>query len=166
VYRQGSGSMLSFMMDTRGKVGVGLGKNDDGGIVVTVVSKGGPAETAGLLVGDVLETIDGRAVPGLSTDAAGTMLCGAVDSVVVVKVRRSVLLAPTTVILKMTRCPRVWRACCRVRVSPCQVRTRADLQLQEGHGPKDSPFCTSTGFFNEHGAHNGSEHGLQSERHI
>jgi C-terminal processing protease CtpA/Prc len=113
--------MLSFMMDTRGKVGVGLGKNDDGGIVVTVVSKGGPAETAGLLVGDVLETIDGRAVPGLSTDAAGTMLCGAVDSLVVVKVRRStssVLLAPTTVILKMTRCPRVWRACCRVCVSP------------------------------------------------
>ena len=158
--------MLPFVMDTRGKVGVGLGKNDDGRIVVTVVSKCGPAETAGLLVGDVLETIDGRAVPGLSTDAAGTMLCGAVDSVVVVKVKRSALLGPTTVILKMTRCPRVWRAYCRVRVSPCQVRTRADLQLQEGHGPKDARFCPATSIFPEHGRHNGSEHGLQSEQHI
>ena len=130
MYRQGSGSMLSFMMDTRGKVGVGLGKNDDGGIVVTVVSKGGPAETAGLLVGDVLETIDGRAVPGLSTDAAGTMLCGAVDSVVAVKVKRSsVLLAPTTVILKMTRCPRVWRACCHLRLSPRAVLSCARVPV-------------------------------------
>jgi len=89
-------------MDTRGKVGIGLKKNSDGAIVVAGLSKSGPAETAGLLVGDVLETIDGRSVP-LSVDAAGTMLNGAVDSVVAVKVKRSGVFSASTVSFKITR---------------------------------------------------------------
>jgi len=112
-------------MDTRGKVGIGLKKNSDGAIVVAGLSKSGPAETAGLLVGDVLETIDGRSVP-LSVDAAGTMLNGAVDSVVAVKVKRSGVFSASTVSFKITRKDMDPKPPAQRRAAPPHMSTVAD----------------------------------------
>lgn len=60
------------------------------GVEIVSVAGGGPASAAGLRVGDVFETIDGRALPAYATadDAAGLLL-GRLDEPLRLSVRRA-----------------------------------------------------------------------------
>jgi carboxyl-terminal processing protease len=57
-------------------VGMELGVNDSKQLTVIAPLKGTPADKAGILSGDQIVTIDGKATDGLSTDEAVTMIRG------------------------------------------------------------------------------------------
>ncbi|MER5207663.1 S41 family peptidase [Streptomyces sp. NPDC002825] len=57
-------------------VGLSAGRSGDGGVRVTRVQSGGPAERAGLRVGDRLVSVDGRSVDGLSVSEVVSLLRG------------------------------------------------------------------------------------------
>jgi len=69
--------------------GVGLWLHRSGATLqVAQVAAGGPAETAGVQVGDELQKVDGRSVAGLSAGDAAAALRGHAGSTVVVTVSR------------------------------------------------------------------------------
>ncbi|MFE7582695.1 S41 family peptidase [Streptomyces gardneri] len=57
-------------------VGLSAGRDAEGGVKVTRVQAGGPAERAGLRPGDRLVSVDGRPVGGLSVSEAVSLLRG------------------------------------------------------------------------------------------
>jgi C-terminal processing protease CtpA/Prc len=90
-----------FEADTRGKVGMTLKKDIEGRIVVDGLAPGGPAEQAGVVLGDILELVDGLVVK--TVDAAGGRLSGPVGSDVILSMRRGVVFGSHSFDIRVTR---------------------------------------------------------------
>lgn len=69
-------------------IGINIKANEAGAVVISAVTVGGPADTAGLKVGDVIQAVDGRAVNGYSVSMVGDLLRGKVGGTVSVRVLR------------------------------------------------------------------------------
>ena len=79
-------------------VGIGLDLDESGTMpVVTVVATGGPAQRAGLLVGDTIEFIDGRSTRGMSDDDLTQALRGPDGTQVMLVVGRAGSTGPVSV---------------------------------------------------------------------
>lgn len=72
-------------------VGIGITisvQEDQPGFLITVVNEGGPAEEAGLLVGDVIIAVEGQSTEGMSTTDARNLVRGKEGTFVRITVRR------------------------------------------------------------------------------
>lgn len=75
---------------SRARVGIGINikENEAGAVMISAVTVGGPADTAGLKVGDIIQAVDGRSVDGYSVSMVGDLLRGEVGGKVSVRVLR------------------------------------------------------------------------------
>ena len=81
-------------------VGIGitiLVREEGDGFSVTKVNAGGPAEEAGMLAGDVIIGIEGRSAESMSADDAKSLVCGEVDTQVLLTIRRGEQIMDLTV---------------------------------------------------------------------
>ena len=72
-------------------VGIGVTiqlREDEQGLDVIAVTKGGAAEAAGLLAGDVIIAVDGQSIAGMSANAVRNLIRGETGSQVSISVRR------------------------------------------------------------------------------
>lgn len=72
-------------------VGVGITimlREENDGFDITIVNKGGPAEEAGLLAGDVIVAIEGQSCAGMTTVEARNLVRGEENTQVLMTVRR------------------------------------------------------------------------------
>jgi len=69
-------------------IGVGIGAVGDGRCEVTSVAKGGPADKAGIKIGDLIVKVDGQNVTGKAVSEISSMLKGKSGTVVKVTVKR------------------------------------------------------------------------------
>ncbi len=69
-------------------IGIGLSETAAGTVTITNVIVGGPADTAGLKVGDIIAAVNGRDVTGYTLKMVGDLIRGAEGTAVTVKVRR------------------------------------------------------------------------------
>ncbi|WP_339094253.1 PDZ domain-containing protein [Deinococcus sp. VB343] len=90
-----------YLFTEYGGVGLQSKTNDAGEVVVSTVSKGGAAEKAGVLVGDVILSVAGQPKPTLTQ--VGQALRGAPDTPVTVTVRRAGRPQPLSLTLRRTR---------------------------------------------------------------
>jgi len=92
--------LLNQNLEGGGFPGVGIVIDTDPqtkSLLVTQVVEGGPAQKAGLVAGDVIVTIDGKATAGLSTADESKLLRGPAGTTVTVVVQRKGEAAPITV---------------------------------------------------------------------
>ncbi|MDZ4834384.1 MAG: PDZ domain-containing protein [Candidatus Melainabacteria bacterium] len=78
-----SNSMNSGSQTNNGALGLVVNWNQQGRLVVTKVVAGGPAEKAGVSVGDRLFSIDGQNIDGLPVETVFSRILGAVGTTVV-----------------------------------------------------------------------------------
>ena len=69
-------------------IGLGISETEAGTIAITNLTMGGPADTAGLKVGDIIVSVDGRDVTGYTLNMVIELIRGAADTSVTLKVRR------------------------------------------------------------------------------
>lgn len=55
-------------------IGISIKSDDDGLIVISDVTNGTPAQKAGLAIGDIIVSVDGEAVEGMSIGEVGTLI--------------------------------------------------------------------------------------------
>lgn len=70
-------------------IGITAGSTDDGsGILVEDVAQGGPADKAGIQIGDVITQVNGESIAGKTQSQAGEMLQGEVGTQIALVVKR------------------------------------------------------------------------------
>ena len=72
---------------------------EDGNVMIVAPINGSPAESAGVLAGDVIVAVDGDSVEGKSLDEVIFLVRGPADSEVVLTVRRPDVQEPVTVLI-------------------------------------------------------------------
>ena len=70
-------------------IGVTISVLEEGGFEITIVNEGGPAQEAGLQVGDVIVAVDGTSVLEMDTSACRDLVRGKENTVVKITVRRA-----------------------------------------------------------------------------
>jgi len=77
-------------------IGIGISETEAGSISVTNLTMGGPADVAGLKVGDIIAAVDGRDVTGYSLKMVIDLIRGTPDTTVTLTVRRGGALSSFT----------------------------------------------------------------------
>ena len=111
--------MEDFTSGRYNGIGIDVGLDDDGNIIVVAPIDGSPAAKAGIQAGDAILSVDGTSTEGLSLDEASELLRGKPGSKVTLELQGGDQDQPYTV--KLTRQ--------EVRVSSARVEL-----LQEGYG--------------------------------
>eukprot|EP00047_Mylnosiga_fluctuans_P017411 m.61258 g.61258 ORF g.61258 m.61258 type:complete len:1336 (-) comp7066_c0_seq1:118-4125(-) len=97
----------SIVREAGRDIGLDFQKNSDG-IVISHIESGSPADKGGLQVGDIILGVDGRDfIPGTSSEAAGSALSSASDTLLIRACRQGGALNAVTVIPKPPSEPRL-----------------------------------------------------------
>jgi len=70
-------------------IGVGISKASDGGVYVTVILEGSPAQKAGILEGDIISEIDGETTMGMTVKEIASKMHGRSGTKINIRVVRS-----------------------------------------------------------------------------
>ena len=80
-------------------IGAEVSLNDDGQSVIVQAYEGSPAETAGMLPGDIIVAVDGQSAEGLSLSEVVAMVRGPKDSTVVLSIEREGVAEPLEILV-------------------------------------------------------------------